>query len=109
MAEKLKLKFDQYWSECHVLLAIAAIVDPCFNMKLVECYYQAIYDDDDGKKAHALLENFEIIYQEYMSHSPSKTPQYMPLEITSTINVDGPEKKKVQYILFMKLNIKCKH
>ncbi|CAF2078840.1 unnamed protein product [Brassica oleracea var. botrytis] len=43
LAGKMKAKFDEYWNKCSLVLAIAAILDPRFKMKLVEYYYSKIY------------------------------------------------------------------
>lgn len=43
MALRMKAKFDKYWSKCSLSLALAAILDPRFKMKLVEYYYSQIY------------------------------------------------------------------
>nr|XP_024922457.2 zinc finger BED domain-containing protein RICESLEEPER 1-like [Ziziphus jujuba var. spinosa] len=43
IALKMKSKFDKYWSKCSLNLALAAILDPRFKMKLVEYYYSQIY------------------------------------------------------------------
>ncbi|KAH7861725.1 hypothetical protein Vadar_029933 [Vaccinium darrowii] len=44
MALKMKTKFDEYWKNCSLALAVAVILDPWFKMKLVEYYYPQIYD-----------------------------------------------------------------
>ncbi|XP_010465389.1 PREDICTED: zinc finger BED domain-containing protein RICESLEEPER 1-like isoform X2 [Camelina sativa] len=43
LAANMKTKFDEYWNKCSLVLAIAAILDPRFKMKLVEYYYSKIY------------------------------------------------------------------
>ncbi|XP_071703230.1 zinc finger BED domain-containing protein RICESLEEPER 2-like [Rutidosis leptorrhynchoides] len=43
---KMKSKFDDYWKKCSLSLAVAAILDPRFKMKLVEYYYPQIYGGD---------------------------------------------------------------
>ena len=43
MALKMKARFDKYWSKCSTALAVAAILDPRFKIKLVEYYYSQIY------------------------------------------------------------------
>ncbi|CAI9089084.1 OLC1v1023587C3 [Oldenlandia corymbosa var. corymbosa] len=43
LALKMKTRFDEYWKKCSLALAIAAILDPRFKMKLVEYYYPQIY------------------------------------------------------------------
>lgn len=40
---KMKSKFDEYWKKCSLALAISAILDPRFKMKLIEYYYPQIY------------------------------------------------------------------
>ncbi|XP_075486987.1 zinc finger BED domain-containing protein RICESLEEPER 1-like [Primulina tabacum] len=45
LALKLKTKFDEYWKKCSLIMAVAAILDPRFKMKLVEYYYPQIYGD----------------------------------------------------------------
>lgn len=42
-ALKMKAKFEKYWSKCSLALAMAAILDPRFKMKIVEYYYSQIY------------------------------------------------------------------
>ncbi|XP_015933545.1 zinc finger BED domain-containing protein RICESLEEPER 1 [Arachis duranensis] len=43
LAMKMKGRFDKYWGKCSTALAVAAILDPRFKMKLVEYYYSQIY------------------------------------------------------------------
>ncbi|XP_059663319.1 zinc finger BED domain-containing protein RICESLEEPER 1-like [Cornus florida] len=43
LALKMKSKFDDYWKKCSLALAVAAILDPRFKMKVVEYYYPQIY------------------------------------------------------------------
>ncbi|KAM1057768.1 hypothetical protein ACFX2A_031671 [Malus domestica] len=42
-ALKMKAKFVKYSSKCSLALAVAAILDPQFKLKLVEYYYSQIY------------------------------------------------------------------
>ncbi|KAM1041863.1 hypothetical protein ACFX2C_030991 [Malus domestica] len=39
----MKAKFVKYSSKCSLALAVAAILDPQFKLKLVEYYYSQIY------------------------------------------------------------------
>uniref|UniRef100_A0A2P2K620 BED-type domain-containing protein n=1 Tax=Rhizophora mucronata TaxID=61149 RepID=A0A2P2K620_RHIMU len=43
IASKMKAKFDDYWTKCSLVLAVAAVIDPRFKLKLVEYYYSQIY------------------------------------------------------------------
>jgi hypothetical protein len=36
MAEKMYLKFEKYWGECNLLMAVGAVLDPRFKLKLVQ-------------------------------------------------------------------------
>ncbi|KAH7840852.1 hypothetical protein Vadar_022533 [Vaccinium darrowii] len=44
LALKMNTKFDEYWWNCRLTLAVAAILDPRVKMKLVEYFYPLIYD-----------------------------------------------------------------
>ncbi|XP_047339774.1 zinc finger BED domain-containing protein RICESLEEPER 2-like [Impatiens glandulifera] len=43
MIKKMKEKFDKYWGECNLLMAIGAILDPRFKMRLVDFAFGNIY------------------------------------------------------------------
>ncbi|KAL4555140.1 hypothetical protein LXL04_037751 [Taraxacum kok-saghyz] len=43
MANPMKLKFEKYWNECCLVLAIAVVFDPRYKMSLVEYYYNKIH------------------------------------------------------------------
>ena len=46
MAESMLAKFNSYWANVSVVMAIAAILDPRYKMKLLEFYYPNIYGDN---------------------------------------------------------------
>ena len=39
MVVKMKSKFDKYWGECNLLMAIATILDPRCKMRVVEFFF----------------------------------------------------------------------
>ncbi|XP_075658807.1 zinc finger BED domain-containing protein RICESLEEPER 2-like [Castanea sativa] len=43
MAESMLAKFNSYWANVSVVMAITAILDPRYKMKLLEFYYPNIY------------------------------------------------------------------
>jgi hypothetical protein len=43
MAQKMNLKFEKYWGKCNLLMAVGAILDPRFKMKLVQFCFPKIY------------------------------------------------------------------
>ena len=40
----MKLKFEKYWNECCLVLAVVVVFDPRYKMSLVEYYYNKIHD-----------------------------------------------------------------
>lgn len=49
MVKKMKEKFDKYWGSCNLLMAIGAILDPRFKMRLVEFSFNKIYNESDAR------------------------------------------------------------
>ncbi|XP_031093017.1 zinc finger BED domain-containing protein RICESLEEPER 1-like [Ipomoea triloba] len=71
IATKMKAKFDQYWNKCSQSLAIAAILDPRFKMKLVEYYYPQIYGSDAPNHIKAVSDAVRQLFNEYAIGSTS--------------------------------------
>ena len=46
MVESMLTKFNSYWANVSVVMAVAAILDPRYKMKLLEFYYPNIYGDN---------------------------------------------------------------
>ncbi|XP_019195806.1 PREDICTED: zinc finger BED domain-containing protein RICESLEEPER 2-like [Ipomoea nil] len=49
MIEKMKTKFDKYWGDCNLLMAIGAILDPRYKMRLVNFAFNQIYNANDAR------------------------------------------------------------
>ena len=45
MTESMLAKFNSYWANVNVVMAVAAILDSRYKMKLLEFYYPNIYSD----------------------------------------------------------------
>ncbi|XP_057522075.1 zinc finger BED domain-containing protein RICESLEEPER 1-like [Amaranthus tricolor] len=71
MALKMKAKFEVYWNKCSLLLAIAAILDPRFKMKLVEYYYPQIYGDSAEDRIKEVSDGIRDLFNEYSIGSMS--------------------------------------
>ncbi|XP_010535019.1 PREDICTED: zinc finger BED domain-containing protein RICESLEEPER 1-like isoform X2 [Tarenaya hassleriana] len=65
LAEKMKAKFDEYWSKCSLVLAMAAILDPRFKMKLVEYYYSKIYGTTALERIKEVSNGFKELFDAY--------------------------------------------
>lgn len=65
LAMKMKGKFDIYWSKCSLSLAIAAVLDPRYKMKIVEYYYTKIYGDHASDHIKEVAEGVRELFNEY--------------------------------------------
>ncbi|CAA2988770.1 zinc finger BED domain-containing RICESLEEPER 1-like [Olea europaea subsp. europaea] len=65
IASKIKNKFDKYWSKCSLTLAIAAILDPRFKMKLIEYYYPQIYGSESSDRIKEVSDGIRELFNEY--------------------------------------------
>ncbi|MGV7989153.1 DUF4413 domain-containing protein, partial [Mycobacterium kansasii] len=43
MTVGMKMKFDKYWDECHLLMSLAVVLDPRCNMGLVSFIFMKLY------------------------------------------------------------------
>ncbi|XP_042065979.1 zinc finger BED domain-containing protein RICESLEEPER 1-like isoform X2 [Salvia splendens] len=71
VALKMKDRFDTYWSKCSLGLAIAAILDPRFKMKLVEYYYGQIYASTAPDRIKEVADGLRELFTEYLMASSS--------------------------------------
>lgn len=76
MALKMKAKFDIYWNKCSLSLAIAAILDPRFKMKLVEYYYPQIYGSNAQDHIKEVSDGIRELFNEYSIGSTSVSVDY---------------------------------
>ncbi|KAL4318912.1 hypothetical protein GQ457_18G011220 [Hibiscus cannabinus] len=65
LAAKMKAKFDKYWSKCSLSLAVAAILDPRFKMKLVEYYYSQIYGSIALERIKEVSDGLKELFNTY--------------------------------------------
>ncbi|XP_061340052.1 zinc finger BED domain-containing protein RICESLEEPER 1-like [Gastrolobium bilobum] len=65
MAEKMFTKFDKYWSEFSMILAIAVILDPRYKMSFVEWCYNKLYGDDGVNESTKVKDKLVSLFNEY--------------------------------------------
>ncbi|XP_052178603.1 zinc finger BED domain-containing protein RICESLEEPER 1-like [Diospyros lotus] len=70
LALKMKSKFDEYWKKCSLALAVAAILDPRFKMKLVEYYYPQIYGASASDSIDIVSNCMKALYNGHAICSP---------------------------------------
>ncbi|KAK8698371.1 hypothetical protein V6N13_114492 [Hibiscus sabdariffa] len=61
----MKAKFNKYWSKCSLSLAVAAILDPRFKMKLVEYYYSQIYGSTALERIKEVSDGLKELFNTY--------------------------------------------
>ncbi|KAK2454964.1 zinc finger BED domain-containing protein RICESLEEPER [Trifolium repens] len=69
MASPLKVKFDKYWGECNLLMAIASVLDPRVKFHIVRICFPKIYKSEEVaveniKKVRSSLDD---LYDEYVA------------------------------------------
>ena len=89
MPECTLAKFNSYWANVSVVMAIAAILDPRYKMKLLEFYHPNIYGDNSDLEiekirnlCYDLLDEYGDIDEspvdnEGSSHMPVSTSNYV--------------------------------
>ncbi|PSS20943.1 Zinc finger BED domain-containing protein [Actinidia chinensis var. chinensis] len=73
-------KFDKYWRNCCLVLAIAVIMDPRFKMKLVEFSFSKIYGDDAITYVKIIDEGIHELFLEYVALPLPPIPTFMEEE-----------------------------
>ena len=64
MAESMLAKFNSYWANVSIVMAVAAILDPRYKIKLLEFYYPNIYGDNSDLEIEK-IKNFcyDLLYE----------------------------------------------
>lgn len=77
-------RFDKYWKDCNMVLAIAVVMDPRFKMKLVEFSFTKIYGDDAVAYIKIVDDGIHELFNEYGALPLPLTPTYPEEGINST-------------------------
>ncbi|CAI0380682.1 unnamed protein product, partial [Linum tenue] len=65
MAMNMLEKFDKYWFEVHVLMGVAAILDPRYKTEVMDCYFPEIYGEESGSKKEKLTSICRKLVEDY--------------------------------------------
>ncbi|EXB67267.1 Putative AC transposase [Morus notabilis] len=60
-------RFDKYWSNCCLVLAIAVVMDPRFKMKLVEFTFSKIYGENAETWVRIVDDGIHELFIDYMT------------------------------------------
>nr|GFA05696.1 hypothetical protein [Tanacetum cinerariifolium] len=67
MIEAMKEKFNKYWGECHMLMAIAAVLDPRMKMWYVTFCYKKIYPANEvSNNTKKVSDALDHMFKEYV-------------------------------------------
>lgn len=82
---KMYERYEQYWKDCSLILAIAVIMDPRFKMKLVEYSFSKIYGEDASAYVKVVNDGIHDLYLEYDSQPSSLTLVYEEQEKVNNV------------------------
>nr|GLL21457.1 zinc finger BED domain-containing protein DAYSLEEPER-like isoform X1 [Ipomoea trifida] len=95
MAKNMKLKFDKYWDDYSVILAMGAILDPRLKLQFVEYCYKKLDPLTCQAKIEEIKKKLYMLYDEYKktsggsSSSRVSTSQSQVFSGTSSVGVGG--------------------
>ncbi|WJZ96780.1 hypothetical protein VitviT2T_015431 [Vitis vinifera] len=69
MASSMLEKFDKYWSGCHIVMAIAVVLDPRYKMKILEFYFPIMYGSEASSEIGKFCQLCYDLLSEYQSKS----------------------------------------
>lgn len=96
LALKMKNKFDEFWRNCSLALAIAAILDPRFRMKLVEYYYPQIYGVTAQDRIDDVNDRIKALYSEHALCSPlASLDQGLAWQVSGSDNPDNETRDRL--------------
>ena len=90
MVRKMKEKFDKYWSDCNMLMAIESDLDPRFKMSFIEFSFPLIYLEEDAqeniKKVQDALKEMFSLYSKNFAKIETTTSDVEALSDLVSIN-----------------------
>jgi hypothetical protein len=68
MVARMSEKFDKYWGDSNMLMALAAALDPRYKMKLISFCFPIIYPHDvEGNGIKGVLRVLQELYEVYVA------------------------------------------
>ncbi|XP_031270899.1 zinc finger BED domain-containing protein RICESLEEPER 2-like isoform X2 [Pistacia vera] len=78
MVKKMKDKFDKYWEECNLLMAIAAVLDPRCKMKVIDFCFSKMYPKHEAREnILRVQEALSELYGEYVVENQSSIDDHI--------------------------------
>ncbi|KAL9437072.1 hypothetical protein AB3S75_023001 [Citrus x aurantiifolia] len=80
MADSMIGKSEKYWSVVHGFMAMAAVLDPRFKMKLIEYYFDLLYGDGAQKEIENVRSFCYDMLKDYQARCKSKENSQVPVQ-----------------------------
>ncbi|XP_078173025.1 zinc finger BED domain-containing protein RICESLEEPER 1-like [Carex rostrata] len=78
IANEMYDRFEKYWRDCSLILAIAVVMDPRYKMKLVDFSFKRIYGNEESPRYVKAVEDALLeLYNEYVTQPLPLTPAYV--------------------------------
>lgn len=78
LTKPLQEKFDKYWNDCNLVLAVAVVMDPRFKMKIVEFTFNKIYGEEAETWIKIVDEGVHEVFCDYIVQSlPPPPPNFV--------------------------------
>jgi hypothetical protein len=89
MAARMSDKFDKYWGDTNMLMALAAVLDPRYKMKLISFCFPIIYLlDVEGNGIKGVLRVLQELYKVYVAaHNSYILQQQAAAEVSSSTSI----------------------
>ncbi|KAK4254780.1 hypothetical protein QN277_010110 [Acacia crassicarpa] len=97
MAKSMKEKFDKYWGECNLLMAIASVLDPRIKFLAIEISFPLIYKSESEaiRNVKKVKNALEELYLEYVElHSSSSASDEVNIDSIPIADTSAQQKDK---------------
>lgn len=103
MVGAMKAKFDKYWHEYSVILAMAAVLDPRFKLSLLDYCFSKLDDSTSAQKVVHVSDKLELLFKAYSKPDTEAAPSTRDNTNESVAGVESsqpsPYDVSVYYIL----------
>ncbi|KAG6789053.1 hypothetical protein POTOM_005137 [Populus tomentosa] len=95
LIKPMKEKFDQYWKDCFLVLAIAVVMDPRFKMKLLEFSFPKVFGEDAGMWIKSVDDGIHELFLDYLAPNIHLPATYVEEGHISLPQSDTPQEVEV--------------
>ena len=74
MRMRMKVKFDKYWSDYSVVLALGAMLDPRMKLGTIKYFYSQLNPNTSQKKVDYIKSKLQMLFDEYSKLTSSTQP-----------------------------------